>query len=133
MPIYEYHCQKCGNFEIVCSIKDYTQEVECACGGMANRVFTISGPNCSNQDADWLRKVLPVVEKNSGKAHCERFLKEPTRDNYRAWMKGEGIRPMENGEKSIYRKSDKEKQAMDRALTNELVRLKRKRETISIG
>ena len=98
MPIYDYDCQYCGNsFETIAGVDE--QRVRCPkCNGEADRVISVSGVFCSNEDAEWIRSVREVVDKDGG-AHCQEFLKNPTRQNYKNWMNGEGLRPLEPGEK----------------------------------
>jgi hypothetical protein len=48
-----------------------------------------------NQDAPWIRTVLEVVDKSNPAAHVQDFVKHPTRETYKAWMKKEKIRPMD--------------------------------------
>ena len=98
MPVYDYECDSCKT--ITESIEHYNTEIivcERCNHCFARRIISASGPNCANQDAEWIRSVLEVVDKEGGK-HCQRFLKNPTRKNYNAYMKGEGIRPLESGE-----------------------------------
>ena len=59
----------------------------------------VPGPNLANESPDWIKSIREVVEKGSDKPHCQEFLKNPTRDNYKKWMKGEGLRHLEAGEK----------------------------------
>jgi hypothetical protein len=69
------------------------------CSGTAHRVISTSGVNCANEDAEWIRSVREVVDKDSTKLHVREFLHNPTRENYKKWMKGEGLRHLEDGEK----------------------------------
>ncbi len=99
MPIiFDVECPECGKiFEVIQSPN--VPEARCECGGIAKRIFTVAGPNLANQDSGWIRSVLEVVDKESKAPHVQRFLKNPTRKNYKAWMKGEGLRPLETGER----------------------------------
>lgn len=65
----------------------------------------------ANEDAPWIRSVLEVVDKDSTKPHVVAFRENPTRTNYNLWMKGEGLRPLENGEKR--RKEDNTEKAVE--------------------
>ena len=62
-----------------------------------------------DEPTPWLRSITDVVNKEGGE-HCQRFINHPTRDNYRAWMKGEGLRPMEPGEEARRRPTPQEKE-----------------------
>lgn len=69
------------------------------CGKTAKRIISVAGQYMGNQDAPWIKSVLDVVDKSNPAAHVQAFVKNPTRANYKAWMKGEGIRPMDHTEK----------------------------------
>ena len=94
--LYDYKCKMCGYvFE---ELSDQTSIVYCKkCGGYTKRLISVPRVNTSNQDAEWIRSVREVVDKEGGKASQE-FLNHPTRDNYYKWMKEEQIRPFEKGE-----------------------------------
>jgi putative FmdB family regulatory protein len=101
MPIYEMRCLSCGHkFETIAAVNDRTKDCPVCSWGLAIRVPAVRGPNCSNDSASWIKSVLEVVDKESNKPHVLEFLNNPTRANYRAWMKGEGIRPLETGERT---------------------------------
>lgn len=94
MPIYDFQCDKGHVTERYAGITDISLPCE-KCGGEARRIISVGGSvHLANQDAPWLKSVLEVVDKDPTKPHCQRFLKEQTRDAYHAWMKGEGIKPM---------------------------------------
>ena len=95
MPIYDISCNSCGFTEEVIAPNNQEDFVCSRCGKQARKIITVSSTHSFENEAVWIRSVREVVEKDSGKPHCERFLREPTRANYHAWMKGEGIRPME--------------------------------------
>ena len=72
------------------------KKVECSvCGKMAKRIISFGKVYTGNQDTEWLKSVTDVVDKTSTKPHVKEFLKHPNRSNYFAWMKGEGIKPMD--------------------------------------
>jgi putative FmdB family regulatory protein len=96
MPLYDYECPRCGKIEEHYALPD-EKEMACSCGVMARRIFS-PGNKHPNEDAGWIASVLEVVDKEGG-PHCQAFLKDPTRTNYRNWMKAEGLRPFEDGEK----------------------------------
>ena len=112
MPLYQMKCRYCGHeFEIISKINDYFSRCpECEKVG-ARRIPAVRGPKCINEDAEWIRSVTDVVDKTSTKPHVRAFLKYPTRENYKAWMQGEGLRPLENLEKHKKPKLDIEHHA----------------------
>jgi len=69
-----------------------------ACGRKARRIISAGRVYTGNQDAPWLKSVLEVVDRDSKAPHVQAFVHNPTRKNYHAWMKGEGIRPMDHTE-----------------------------------
>jgi putative FmdB family regulatory protein len=98
MPIYDFECEECG--EVTEWIVDSSViKADCPeCKGKARKIFTASGEYLGNQDAGWLKTVTDVMDKNSTSPHVQTFLKNPTRANYKNWMKSEGRRPLEPGE-----------------------------------
>ena len=99
MPLYEMQCEdrSCNlEFETIAGIDEM---VECPrCGFSCKRLITASGVNTANQDADWIRSVTEVVDKDSPKPETREFLRRPTRENMHKWMKAEGIRHYDRGE-----------------------------------
>jgi hypothetical protein len=57
------------------------------------------------ENPSWMYKTLEVVNKDGGR-HCQEFLKNPNRDNYKGWLNGEGLRPLEEGESMKRKKVD---------------------------
>lgn len=97
MPIYDHECPKCDKiFEAIAGIDEIS--VPCECGAQANRIISCGQCYTGNEDADWLKSVLEVVDKDNPSPATQEFIKNPNRSNYRAWMKSEGIRPLENNE-----------------------------------
>ncbi|MEL7641363.1 MAG: zinc ribbon domain-containing protein [Solidesulfovibrio sp.] len=95
MPLYDFACRVCGRtFEAMAKMGE-GQSV-CACGGTAERLLSVGGGY--RADADWLPSVMAVVDKDSPKPHVRAFLAEPSRANYRRWLAGEKLRPLEGGE-----------------------------------
>lgn len=96
--VHDFECEACSLIEE--RIVDRgTEHVECSkCGNLARKIISSSQVNAANQDAPWIRTILEVVDKDSPKPHVREFLKNPTRDNYKRWMKGEGLRHLEDGE-----------------------------------
>lgn len=93
MPIYDYECGSCEAItERYAKINDDIQSCE-QCGSDAYRIISVSGHYTGNEDAAWLKSVVEVVDKDPSKTHCQDFIKNPTRSNWKKWMAGEGIRP----------------------------------------
>jgi putative FmdB family regulatory protein len=100
MPIYDYECKACGH---VTEAIAKSNEVEIFCGkchtGIASRIISASGAYCGNQDTGWIKTVLEVVDKSGQATPADKqFRKDPTRANYKRWMKSRGLRPMEDNE-----------------------------------
>lgn len=96
MPVFDFECKRCNHIhEAITPISK--EEMPCpACGAPSKRI--ISGSYRKNDNAGWLKDVLPVVDKESHNPHTREFLKNPTRSNYRAWMKANNLRHFEPGE-----------------------------------
>lgn len=98
MPLYDYLCKQGHTTE---SFENHSvKRIVCPqCGGRAKRVFSFSGVNTANEDAPWLKSVLEIVDTSAtAKPETREFRRNPTRSNWKAWMKAEQIRPMERGE-----------------------------------
>jgi len=101
MPVYDFECSECGFVtEKIMTIKESDElGFDCKeCGGDMNKIISASGQYCGNDDASWLKSVTDVVDPSTGHAAAQ-FYGNPTRSNYKSWMKESGIRPMENGER----------------------------------
>lgn len=97
LKIFDFECPKCGTVEEhMVSYGDIVYCEPCKC--IMKKVF--SGTARKPDTAGWITSVLEVVDKDSPKPHVREFLKNPTRDNYKRWMKGEGLRHLEEGERS---------------------------------
>ncbi|MEA4858270.1 zinc ribbon domain-containing protein [Solidesulfovibrio sp.] len=95
MPLYDFRCRVCGRtFEAMAKM-DAGHSV-CACGGTAERLLSVG--RGYRADADWLPSVTAVVDRDSPAPHVRAFLAEPSRANYRRWLAGEKLRPLEDGE-----------------------------------
>lgn len=95
MPLYDFACRVCGRtFEALARMDE--GDGVCVCGGTADRLLSVG--RGYRADADWLPSVREVVDKDSAKPHVRAFLAEPSRANYRRWLAGEGLRPLESGE-----------------------------------
>lgn len=127
MPIYDFECEDCGDVtEWI--VDSSVVKADCPeCGGKARKIITASGQYLGNQDADWLKSVTDVVDKSNMAPHVQEFLKNPTRKNRENWMRGEGIRPMQEGEKP-----QKPPPVNERAIRQEVWRRHRKRKLIEI-
>jgi len=99
IPLFDFECPKCGNIEerIVHHSVGFVKCSKCQ-KGASKKIISVSGTNCFNDDSPWVRTVLEVVDKDSKAPHVVEFRKNPTRQNYKNWMKGEGLRHMEPGE-----------------------------------
>ena len=113
MPLYLFKCQACGiEFERISSVEWRNYQCCDQCGSQAMVVPSVHGPNCSNDHISWGPSVLEVVDKDSKKPHVLAFRKDPTSKTlYKAWMKGETIRPLENGERHEKPKLDIDRHA----------------------
>ena len=96
MIVADFECPSGHIEEHYCHRKQ--KQERCSCGKMGVRIITFGQVYTGNQDAPWLKTVLDVVDKTSTKPHVQAFLKQPTRANYKAWMKGEGIKPADHTE-----------------------------------
>lgn len=97
MPLYDHECS-CGMvFEDLAGMAEEVRPCP-GCGAMARRIVSVSGCYLGNQDAAWLKTVQEVVDKQSTKPATREFLRNPTRQNWKDWMRAEGIRPMEGME-----------------------------------
>jgi len=96
--IRDFECYNCGHIheEIVDCDKEFSVCPKCA--GPTRKIITVGSVYTGNEDTAWLKTVTEVVDKEGGPA-SQAFLKNPTRTNYRRWMKETGLRPFEPGEK----------------------------------
>uniref|UniRef100_A0A6M3JW57 Putative regulatory protein FmdB zinc ribbon domain-containing protein n=1 Tax=viral metagenome TaxID=1070528 RepID=A0A6M3JW57_9ZZZZ len=100
IPIYDYSCESCGNIHETVKGIDVTR-IKCpACGKTAKRIISLAGVNTINEDAGWIKGVLEVVDKQGQEPETKEFLRNPTRSNYKAWMKARGLRHYEPGEEN---------------------------------
>ena len=96
MPIYDYECSKCGEVQERYAGVD-TNHLKCRkCGGNSKRIISAAGVYMGNDDAPWLKSVREVVGNETREGR--EFLKDPSRSNYKAWMKKKGLRPLEDNE-----------------------------------
>ena len=130
MPIYDYQCRICDHVHERIVKANSTNVFDCPkCDRpyTCKRIITASGVYLGNDDAAWIKTVLEVVDKDSKAAHTQRFLKNPSRANYKAWMKGEGLRPLENNDRQRPEHPDESKRAA------EMFRRHQQRNRIEVG
>ncbi len=85
--------------EKVFKIKRCPRNIKCSsCEGKAQKIICIPGSDNTKESPDWVKSIIEVVDKEGG-AHCQQFIKNPTRENLNNWMKTEGVRHFEPGEK----------------------------------
>ena len=130
MPLYDFQCRDCKEiFERFA--KQMERICECPkCEGNAYRIVSI-GRSAYRPDARWLESVLDVVDKTDKDPATQAFVAEPNRQNYQAWMKAKGLRPMaENEFRNPFR--EKAEEEIHKRRTHVLLRQKRERETINL-
>ena len=127
MPVYDYVCKSCNKeFEKIGTIQEASGTRCPACGSCAGRIYRPSGTNMANQDASWIRSVVEVADYDSKAPHVREFIKNPTRETYKTWMKGEGLRHREPGEKAV-------KETLDiKRHTDLVMKRKKQRERIEL-
>ncbi len=100
MILADFECQNGHITE--CLVDSSEETVNCPyCSEEARRI--ISFRSCYREDAPWLETVKEIVDKESTRPETRAFLAEPTRVNRERWMRAEGLRPMDAGEKAIRR------------------------------
>jgi putative FmdB family regulatory protein len=99
MIISDFECSQCGETtELMVERGD--KFAPCPeCGARAKRVISFGKVNMVNENPAWLKSVIDVVDKGNPAHHVQEFIKNPSRRSYKAWMKGEGIRPLDHSEK----------------------------------
>ncbi len=100
MPLYDYECRECGQVsEIIVAADDKRLQncFKCGKSSCAARIISVGSTYIGNQDATWL-KCVPNVVGNDLPEERE-FKRNPTRDNYRSFMRARNLRPFEPGEK----------------------------------
>lgn len=96
MPLYDFRCESCGRTFEELGAADAPAPACPGCGGGTSRLVSVG--RGYRTDADWIASVTAVADKDSRAPHVRAFLAQPTRRTYREWMRGEGIRPLEDGE-----------------------------------
>lgn len=99
MPTYDYQCDLCNGIEEhFFRISEKPDILRCTnCGGAMQQkpgIGVIMG-----DEAAWLNSAAEVADRN-GSVEARRFRSDPTRDNYRKWLKAENLRPLERGEET---------------------------------
>ena len=130
MILRDFECEQCHCIhEEIASVED-DFHVCPECGDISHKIITAGRIYLGNDDARWISSVLEVVDKESNALHTREFIKNPNRTNYRAWMKGEGLRPFDPGEK---RSKPKDLDlANDPHITHQLMKMKQKRERMEV-
>ena len=130
MPLYDFKCLKCDHvFEGFARYEERGKPCP-KCEQVSIRLISL-GTSAYREDAAWIESVLEVVDKTSKKPATRAFLESPTRANYKAWMKENGLRHMEEGEftrPNVDRALEKHK----RNMTTALLRQRRERNTINV-
>jgi hypothetical protein len=131
LKIFDFECEHCQVINEM--MVDSSESPICEkCGTPLTKVFITSGGHRLPEDTSWLPSVLEVVDKDSKAPHVTEFLRNPTRTNYRAWMKGEGIAPLERGERP-HRPTEKEERETSDKRARILARNLQQRRSITIG
>jgi len=130
--LYDFECPKCGVYE---DFADPEEKVKFChkCHSTAKRIISFGdSAYLGNQSPAWMKSVLDVVDKENKAPHVQAFVKNPTRENYKAWMRGEGIRPAdhtEGGGPPTYKRPERD----ERKIVDELYRRHRERKSISLS
>jgi putative FmdB family regulatory protein len=104
MPLYDYSCKQ-GHVTESFESPSIKRIICPQCGGRARRIFSFGSVNTANEDAAWIRDIVQdkrgigVVSRTSTAPHVRAFRENPTRANLKAYMKGQGIRHVEAGER----------------------------------
>jgi predicted nucleic acid-binding Zn ribbon protein len=126
MPIYALRCDQGHEFEAVCPVNDRNLQT-CDCGAKCRVVPAIGQVNCANEDAGWIRSIREVVAKDSKDPHDRAMLKAgATRSDYKRWLKSNGLRHLEPGEKTMREVIDPIRHA------DKIMELRRERNRITI-
>lgn len=130
MILFDYECGKCGEvFERHVAAEDQAPQPCPKCGGQARRIISLGASNLLREDAPWIRSVLEVVAKDSSKPHTREFFSNPSRTNYKRWMKGEKLRPFEPGEE---RRTPQSEAMMNQKIVERLCKAHQERKRIEI-
>ena len=100
MTVYQYRCISCNHrFDNISSFQNSPATLPCPrCQSEARYIIAVSSVDTESECPNWLKATTEVVNPDGG-YHCKEFIRNPTRENYRKWMQGEGLRPSECGER----------------------------------
>lgn len=95
---------------------DCPESTKCPyCRERTTKIISVPGVNTASESSDWIKSITEVVNKDGGQ-HCQAFLKDPTRANYKTWMAKEGVRHVEHGEQLGRQESVPEKVVVEKIL-----------------
>lgn len=109
--LFDFECPECHAIEEHMVATHTEQPVCAACHVAMEKVFVASTGSRLPDDAAWIKTVTEVVAKDSKNPHAQAFLKNPTRENLKSWMKSEGIRHLEPGEHEANKRRRVEEEA----------------------
>lgn len=135
MPvIHDYECLECGGtFEALVNPDDKSLKECPSCSGESRRVYLKASVPNNDGAPGYILEAVSVANKDGGR-HCQEFIRNPTRATFKEWMKGEGLRKVERGEKlGIHRPTKEQKAEQKRRGVNQLLAMKQKREAINVG
>ncbi len=107
MILVDFSCNHCGNVYETLIEPDIWVGICSSCGQDARRIITSGGVSGNQEVPVWLKSTLEVVDKTDKRPHVQEFVKNPTRENYKKWMKTEGIKPAaytEHGAPPVYKR-----------------------------
>lgn len=133
MILHDFMCLQCEFIDEYLVDRDCETLVCPKCGHIMKKTFIRGGGHRQPDETGWLRTVLEVVDKNPGpdKPCTKEFLRNPTRENYKAWMRENKIRPLEDGERP-HRETEKEAKQRRHYLAGQLTRNLMDRKAISV-
>ncbi len=103
MPIYEYHCESCGVFDLMRTLQESSQSAPCPeCGGKAQKQFplvnlrgTTPAVRKAHETNERSAHAPHVCSSGCGHSHAPRrgagdrpVLQRSTKRNRRPWMLG---------------------------------------------
>jgi putative FmdB family regulatory protein len=133
--IFDFECTKCGDVSEELCDRNKKKSTCPACGKTSKRIISFGKVYTGNQDAPWIKSVLDVVDKTNQAPHVQAFVKNPTRGNYKAWMKGEGIRPADYTDKGgppVFKKPERSEYERQQ-IVKEVYEKHRTRKSLSVN